>query len=829
MKTKQKKFKFSKGEINPKLLERQDLPVLEASGRYMLNVISTPFGSAKTRGGTLNVDKVATNKQAFSTPTITNGLGGTDANWYNLTAMYVSGGVEGVTSWLKYDFGSSSTMFKIYGENLYFDYESAQLTPIITDGVITGVIVSNAGKGLNNATVTVTDVLGEDAEITLTVNSSGVITGTTIVDGGSGYSNKTRLTVSADEPTDTLTIQASQNDVDWDDIDTWDVTSTNTDFVKEIDASYQYIRITGGGTVKGVFNAYNVRVYSDLAEATSIKLASFVFNLDQKYVLVLKDEQIRIYQNDALIDTVTATGMLDIYFDKLKVTQAEDTMIFTHPDMRTKQLQRGYSGGVTWTWSDFPWENVPYDDFGNTSTSQPAFNITPSDTEGSVKITGTGTFTSAYVGQIIDGNGGRLRVTEYESATVVYGYTIIPFYTTATINSGNWDYISGYELVWSVTNGYPSTCQFYEQKLWFGGAKGKPNTIYASRTGQYNDFDNIANYENDGINQTIASEQIDEIVNIYPNRGIQVFTAGAEWIVPEGATTPNSFSITKNTSNGSLANVCPVDIAGTTLFVEKNGKSLLGFVYNDGQASYITSSLSLLTDLINNPVGMAVDYNSAQDVGNFLYMPMEDGTMVTWCIILDQKIQSPTRHESADGGLIKDVVNVAGDTYILVDRKDVIFLEKLNQAKVDMLTTDSSLSASISGLDDYTGSFVRVYNDADGDLGTHFVIDGEITLSSTPTASVNIGYTFPFAIWGNKVAVNAQTENIDTRIAKATVATKNTDKLTFCGQQLEQSDDVYDFYGVTSWARDTFYTITGDSYDFMEVLSIVLNINYGEK
>jgi hypothetical protein len=181
---------------------------------------------------------------------------------------------------------------------------------------------------------------------------------------------------------------------------------------------------------------------------------------------------------------------------------------------------------------------------------------------------------------------------------------------------------------------------FYEQRLAFGGSKSRPNTINLSRVGQFNNFENIGNYANDAIEATISSEQIDEIVNIYPNRGIQVFTAGAEWLVPEGSLTPDLFSITKNTSNGSLDTVEPVDISGTTLFCEKNGKSLLSFVYTEGQNAYISSNMSLLTDLINSPVGMAVDKNSSQDIGNFLYMVLADGTMLVACILLDQKINS---------------------------------------------------------------------------------------------------------------------------------------------------------------------------------------------
>ncbi len=90
MKSKQKKFKFSKGEINERLLERQDLTILESSASYVKNMISTPFGSVKTRAGTSNIDEVATNLQAISTPVIISEVGGTPAYIYDSTNYFQS-------------------------------------------------------------------------------------------------------------------------------------------------------------------------------------------------------------------------------------------------------------------------------------------------------------------------------------------------------------------------------------------------------------------------------------------------------------------------------------------------------------------------------------------------------------------------------------------------------------------------------------------------------------------------------------------------------------------------------------------------------------------
>jgi hypothetical protein len=71
METRQKKFKFSKGEVNEKLLERQDLQVLDSSASYIKNMVSTPFGSIRSRGGTEYIDRVSVNLALIEQPTIT--------------------------------------------------------------------------------------------------------------------------------------------------------------------------------------------------------------------------------------------------------------------------------------------------------------------------------------------------------------------------------------------------------------------------------------------------------------------------------------------------------------------------------------------------------------------------------------------------------------------------------------------------------------------------------------------------------------------------------------------------------------------------------------
>jgi len=893
--SKQKKFKFSKGEINEKLLERQDIAILDSSASFIKNMVSSPYGSVRVRGGTKRIDKIATNKLAL-VPTVTNFIGGTTSYITDFNNIFFSAATGGTNELIRFDYGSSINIYKSFLENAYFQIRQPILEVFITAGVITSVIIIDGGIGMNNLTLEVLDPRGSGAVITAIVNTAGTVTSTVITNGGTNYTSSAHFAFTYDDILVQVKVQGSQNAIVWTNLGDHALTDTEQDFITTINDSYRYLRLYAPTLVNSRLVLYNWTAY-DNPVSTTAKLEAFVFNNQQKYVLVLKNESIDIYDDDVLSATVVATGLLDIYFRTLKTAQAEDTMVFTHPEMPVKQLQRSFasepytndptigfnivltmvntvafqvgdevivssSAGselaivtavnpnvsitvdeltlnhtttnplvtskvqIQWAFSDFPLEDIPFVLFESEVISFPAFTLTPDAEEGTVKMTASGAaFTAASLGQIIDGGGGRLRITEFLSSTEVQGFTIIPFYDTSVIASGDWQYITGYEIAWSDTRGWPTTCMFNDQRLWFGGSKGKPNTVWASRVGQFNTFENVGNYANDGIAATISSEQVDEIVNIYPNRGIQLFTAGAEWIIPEGSTTPDTITFIKSTSNGSIDTIKPVDIAGTTLFVEKNGKSLLGFVFNNDQGNYISSSFSLLTSLIEDPIGIAVDYNSSKDVGNFIYMPKEDGTMVVICILLDQDINSPVRFVT--DGLFIDITNLVSDTYVLVDRKDVIYLEKLEFERTDNTIEDSSLSDVITGLSDYNGYYVRVFND-ETNFGSYFVKGGQITLTSVPTAPIFIGLDFDYELISTKIAINGQTENIEKRIAKATITTADTPRLTFCGQTLEKADDRYDFYGVTGYGRDCRFNITG-TFDYVEVLSLLLNLNFGDK
>jgi hypothetical protein len=63
--------------------------------------------------------------------------------------------------------------------------------------------------------------------------------------------------------------------------------------------------------------------------------------------------------------------------------------------------------------------------------------------------------------------------------------TEFPFFDTTAIASGQWELETGYEDVWSATKGWPRSVTFHQGRLFFGGSKSRPSTIWGSKVAFY--------------------------------------------------------------------------------------------------------------------------------------------------------------------------------------------------------------------------------------------------------------------------------------------------------------------------------------------------------
>ena len=310
----------------------------------------------------------------------------------------------------------------------------------------------------------------------------------------------------------------------------------------------------------------------------------------------------------------------------------------------------------------------------------PAWTTQPDATsQYSVKAFGT-----AMVDEFVVAlNGfGRARVTQYVSDTQVKAYVEIPFFDTSTINAGDFETEHGYEDVWSSTRGWQRSVTFHEGRLYFGGSKQRPSTVWGSRVSDFFNFDKGESLDDAAVEATLDTGTFNAIVDIYSGRHLQIFTTGAEFYVPQTLDTPitpTNLIVKQQTAFGAKAGLRLQNVDGSTLFIQRQGKAIQEFIFSDAVQAYTSSKISLLSShLLRTPEEMAVRVATSTDEGDRLMLVNgDDGSIACYTLLRSQNVIAPSEW-TTEGEFINIGVDV-DDIYVVVKRNvntaDVYYVE----------------------------------------------------------------------------------------------------------------------------------------------------------
>ena len=558
-----------------------------------------------------------------------------------------------------------------------------------------------------------------------------------------------------------------------------------------------------GGVVRRPGLEYIGTIPSAANPQNGSRLVPFEFSTSQSYMLLFVNNRMYIYKDKVLVTNINATGndyltttISSSYINFMDYAQSADTLIVVHEDMQPKQITRGVSDS-TWTISDISFEYIPQYAFTISTTSGP-HNITPSEVDGNITITASGTtFISTDVGQYVEANDGigRARIVNFVSATEVDAIVEIPFFNADAIAAGSWFIERGYEDTWSASKGWPRTVTFHQGRLYFGGSKSRPNTIFASRVARFFDFNPGETLDDDAIIATLATDSVNAITGLFAGRDLQIFTKGGEFFISQASLdpiTPNNIVVSTATRRGAKEGIKPVGAESGTLFIQRAGKALREFLFSDVELSYISNNISLLSShLLKSPSDMALRKSTSTDDGDLLMIVNgEDGSLATYSILRGQNVIAPSL-STVDGTFEKVAVDVDTIYFVVkrtVNASTVYYIEAFN----DDNTTDSNVlligaslpsTTTVTGLNHLEGKTVKVIAD-DVMQNEKVVASGQIIIDSVPTAYIEIGLDYTPEVKTLPVELKLSSGNIIAqrkRIIEATANMYLTQNLTLNG------------------------------------------------
>ena len=352
-------------------------------------------------------------------------------------------------------------------------------------------------------------------------------------------------------------------------------------------------------------------------ETAKTRLIPFEFSTTQTYILEFGNQYIRFYKDDGQIESsgspyeISSPYLTAELFD-IKFAQSADVMYITHNNHSVRKLSR--TGHTSWTLSEVEFTDGPYLD-ANTSTT----TMTPSATSGSsITITASSsTFVSTDVNRLINFSNGYAKITGFTSATVVSAEVKDDFDNTNAVEAWKLG-------AWSTTTGFPACVSFFEQRLVFAATTNNPQTLYFSKSGDYENFTSGTNAD-DAMIYTIASNQVNVIEALKATRTLIVMTTGGEYSVSSGssqdAITPTNINIRKQSNYGS-AGVDALSIGNATIFLQRAKRKIRELAYNFDSDGYQAPDMTILAEHITESGITQMDYQ-------------QEPFSIVWCVRTD--------------------------------------------------------------------------------------------------------------------------------------------------------------------------------------------------
>ncbi|UZP67382.1 hypothetical protein N1030_17570 [Desulfovibrio mangrovi] len=514
------------------------------------------------------------------------------------------------------------------------------------------------------------------------------------------------------------------------------------------------------------------------------RLIPFAFNVEQSYALEFGNLYMRVWKDGGQVvkedgsPVELATPWAEADLDGLKFCQSADVMYFVSPSHAPRKISRHAHddwriGELVFGSGVVKPANLAGKAVGVTGSREYSYVVTAlnKDTEEESLPTEPVRVTAASSLNVDD----RVELT-WDTLEGNYEYRIYKCWNNSEsygyagrASTGSWadrgvspDFADGPPEIRNPFSGegtYPSVVQFFQQRLCFAASSQKPQTVWTSQSGNYENL-NVSNplRADDAVTATIAADRVNAIRWMLPTKELLIGTLGGEWImsgVNGEPLSPMSVTFQRQTVRGA-ADIMPIVIGSTVLFVQRCGKVVREFRYSLEVDGYDAGDLTVLSEHMTRNSAIR-EWAYQQSPHSIVWCVLESGEMVAFTYEREHKVVGWHRHDT-DGAFesVCVVPAVDGDELWCIVRREVNgeprrYVERLapyfiggstrDAFFVDCgLTYEGEPADELTGLDHLEGRTVTILTD--GWVHPDRVVSGGKVTLERPAALVHVGLPF---------------------------------------------------------------------------------------
>lgn len=436
----------------------------------------------------------------------------------------------------------------------------------------------------------------------------------------------------------------------------------------------------------GVMNRPGTTFLAQTAGNEIARLIRFKFNSSDTYALEFTHLKMRVFRNGGIVLNTGGPSVgqpfelvtpftRDQIFD-LVYTQSADVMDIVHPSHKPQKLKR-----------------FDHDNWTITPVSLVPSIAAPASATASVVVAGTANLFITYQITTVVDNGAQaveesLPVTSNTINAGVGGtssvtWTAVPgatYYNVYKDNAGAGIYgFVGRATTTSFAdnnvtptksdtpptgtdpfvgaNNYPGAVGYYQQRLVYAGTNNKPQTLWFSRPGIFNNFGySVPIKDDDAITWTMASNEVNRVRHLAQLRTLLTFTDGAEWNIQGGAAgfTAKTINGQPQTYNG-IGMVRPLVINSGAVYAQERGRQVTAYGYSLQEDGFTGSELSILSPHFLE-AGSIIDWDYQSIPNSVIWAVRDDGAMLGITYMPEQDVNGWHLHTT--DGLFKSVCAV---------------------------------------------------------------------------------------------------------------------------------------------------------------------------